>query len=185
MFGGLLRPGISLGREDLRPRLPSWRRYELRTQLKAGAIARAEPMTREQCDYLIDKAHATGADSAGDLTFHLKGSREEIIQGILERSAAWNMPMTRAKAERLTDRAIRDIRRRKWPGIAFAALVIVVMLVVAIVAMAEITKATDGFTTAPSASPNGASAALISGITATATATIRKPAGGNSSPALP
>ena len=115
----------------MRPRLPSWRRYELRTQLKAGAIARAEPMTREQCDYLIDKALATGVlDSAGDLTFPLKGSREEIIAGILERCAAWNMPMTRAEAERLTDRAIRDIRRRRWSWIMWIALLAIPALAI-------------------------------------------------------
>jgi hypothetical protein len=28
ILGGLVRPGISLGREDLHPRLPSWRRFE-------------------------------------------------------------------------------------------------------------------------------------------------------------
>src|SRR5664279_1842714 len=33
---GWFRPGISLGREDLHPRLPSWRRYEYREVLKAS-----------------------------------------------------------------------------------------------------------------------------------------------------
>jgi hypothetical protein len=36
LFNGLVRPGISLGREDFRPHLPSWRRYELRYGLQDG-----------------------------------------------------------------------------------------------------------------------------------------------------
>ena len=44
LFNGLVRPGISLGREDWNPRLPSWRRYELRKGLQAAAEARGEPM---------------------------------------------------------------------------------------------------------------------------------------------
>jgi len=45
MLGGLIRPGISLGREDFHPRLPSYKRYELRKGLQAAAEARGEPMT--------------------------------------------------------------------------------------------------------------------------------------------
>jgi hypothetical protein len=35
---GWFRPGISLGHEDLHPRLPSWRRYELRHGLQEAAL---------------------------------------------------------------------------------------------------------------------------------------------------
>ena len=43
LFKGLVRPGISLGREDWNPRLPSWRRYELRHSLQEAAKARGAP----------------------------------------------------------------------------------------------------------------------------------------------
>ena len=35
---GWFRPGISLGHEDLHPRLPSWRRYELHHGLQEAAL---------------------------------------------------------------------------------------------------------------------------------------------------
>jgi hypothetical protein len=38
LFRGLVRPGISLGREDPYPRLPSYRRYELRHGLQEAAL---------------------------------------------------------------------------------------------------------------------------------------------------
>lgn len=94
-------------------------------------------MTRKRCDYLIDQAFATGVlDSSGDLNFNMRGSREEIIAEILERCAEWNMPMTRVRAERLTDRAIHDIRRRQWSWIMWLAILVIlaVAVVVAIVA---------------------------------------------------
>ena len=43
---GLVRPGISLGCEDWNPRLPSYRRYELRHGLQEAAKARGEPMRK-------------------------------------------------------------------------------------------------------------------------------------------
>ncbi len=61
LFNGLVRPGISLGREDLLPRLPSWRRYELRKGLQTAAKARGKPLTDEESNYLIDRALAMGA----------------------------------------------------------------------------------------------------------------------------
>jgi hypothetical protein len=110
---GLVRPGISLGREDWNPRLPSYRRYELRHGLQEAAKARGETMTKEEADYAIDKALATGLlDSNGALNFHLHGSREEIITGILMTAKAWGQLMTCDQAERIADRAIRKTR---WP----------------------------------------------------------------------
>lgn len=88
-------------------------------------------MTRKRCDYLIDKALATGMlDPSGDLNFNMRGSREELIAGILERCAAWNIPMTRVRAERLTDRAIRHIRRRRWSWIMWIAILLIPALAV-------------------------------------------------------
>jgi hypothetical protein len=55
LFNGLVRPGISLGREDWNPRLPSWRRYELRKQLETAATAKGKTMTVAVCDYVIDR----------------------------------------------------------------------------------------------------------------------------------
>jgi hypothetical protein len=109
MFNGLVRPGISLGREDWNPRLPSYRRYELRKGLQAAAEARGEPMSREDCDYAIDRALAAGGlDSGGNLAFHVKGTREEIVGQIMETAGAWGHPMTRdqAKAKAKADAAI-------------------------------------------------------------------------------
>ena len=110
---GLVRPGISLGREDWNPRLPSYRRYELRHGLQEAAKACGEPMTKEDADYAIDKALATGLlDSNGNLNFHMRGTREEIIAGILTTAKAWGQLMTCDQAERIADRAIRKAR---WP----------------------------------------------------------------------
>ena len=110
---GLVRPGISLGREDWSPRLPSYRRYELRHGLQEAAKARGETMTEEDADYCIDKALVTGLlDSNGNLNFHMRGTREEIITGILTTTKAWGQLMTCDQAERIADRAIRKAR---WP----------------------------------------------------------------------
>jgi hypothetical protein len=55
----------------MRPRLSSYRRYELRKGLQEAAEARGEPMTKEEANYFIDKALATGVlDSAGERGNH-------------------------------------------------------------------------------------------------------------------
>ncbi len=110
LFNGLIRPGISLGREDFRPRhLPSWRRYELRHGLQEAAKARGEPITREDAEYTIDKSLAIGAiDSNGDLNFHMRGTREEIIDGMMATARAWGSQLSRADGARITDKAIRQ-----------------------------------------------------------------------------
>jgi hypothetical protein len=72
------------------PRLPSYRRYELRHGLQEAAKARGETMTKEDANYAIDKALATGLlDSNGNLNFHMHGAREEIITSILTTAKAW------------------------------------------------------------------------------------------------
>jgi hypothetical protein len=115
ILNGLVRPGISLGREDWNPRLPSYRRYELRKGLQAAAEARGEPMTRDEADYFVDKALATGGlDSAGSLTFPVKGTREEIVGQIMEIAAAWGRPMPREKAEKMAYAATAS----PWPWLA-------------------------------------------------------------------
>ena len=84
----------------MRPRLSSYRRYELRKGLQEAAK--------------VDKALATGVlDSAGDFNFIARGNREEIIAEILQKGATWNMPMPRDEAERLTNQAVRGNKLRR------------------------------------------------------------------------
>jgi hypothetical protein len=62
--------------------------------------------------YVVDKALATGAiDSNGDINFHMRGTREEIIDGMMATSKAWGSPMTRADAMRQVSREIAWPRR--------------------------------------------------------------------------
>jgi len=97
ILGGLIRPGVSFGREDgLRvlggrrsTRLPSWRRYELRHGLQEAAKARGETMTKDDANYCIDKALATGMlDSKGTLILR---SRARAMSA-LSRSSRWQQP---------------------------------------------------------------------------------------------
>ena len=70
-------------------------------------------MTKEDANYAIDKALATGLlDSNGNLNFHMHGTWEEIITSILTTAKAWGQLMTCDQAEQLADRAIRKAR---WP----------------------------------------------------------------------
>jgi hypothetical protein len=125
ILGGLLRPGISLNGEDLRrmrgrpARLPKWRRYELRHGLQEAAKARGEKLTKEDCDYAIDKGLATGLlDKNGNLNFVARGSREEIVEEILSTAKVWGKDMTYAEAEATADAAIRAIEKNRRDGIA-------------------------------------------------------------------
>jgi hypothetical protein len=64
-------------------------------------------VSREDCDYAIDRALATGGlDSAGNIIFPVKGTREEIVDQILERAGNWGHPMTREQAKAKADAAI-------------------------------------------------------------------------------
>ena len=61
----LIRSGISIGPEDVRPYPPLWR-LELRKQLQGKPTSDGKPLTREEADSCIDKALASGAlDSDG------------------------------------------------------------------------------------------------------------------------
>jgi hypothetical protein len=133
------RTGIRIGRSiadsELRPHLPSWRRYELRKALQAAAEARGEPLSREDCDYIIDRNLATGGlDSAGNPTFHVKGTCDEIVDQVMETAAMWGRPMTRAQAEAKTDQTIKEIGRKEWvaPAIALIIGAIILALLVAL-----------------------------------------------------
>jgi hypothetical protein len=81
--------------------------------LQEAAKARGEAMTREDADYVIDKALATGQlDSSGNLNFHMRGTRHEIIDGMMATAKAWGVPLTQADAASITDEAIRRRRAR-------------------------------------------------------------------------
>jgi hypothetical protein len=68
------RTGIRIGRSiadsELRPHLPSWRKFELCHGLIKAAEARGEKMSKDEANYIVEKALATGAiDANGDLNF--------------------------------------------------------------------------------------------------------------------
>jgi len=50
----------------------------------------------------------------------MTGNREEIVEAVMYTSEQYGMPVDRAEAERLTDRAIPS--RPPWPAIIFAAV---------------------------------------------------------------
>jgi hypothetical protein len=80
---------------------------ELRKQLQEKPTSDGKPMTRKEADS-CNKALASGAlDSDGIFTFRVKGTREQIVERILEVRELWNEPMTRAEAEAKADTAIR------------------------------------------------------------------------------
>jgi hypothetical protein len=127
----LIRSGISVGPEDVRTHLPLWR-LELRKQLQEKPTSDGKPMTRAEADSCIDKALASGAlDSNGIFTFRVKGTREQIVEQILQVCELWNEPMTRAKAEAKADAAIRAIRRQRvfaWLSWAISVLAIILAM---------------------------------------------------------
>ena len=56
-----LRFGETFGRGDLEPpKLPAWRWFKLRKQLRADGLARGETLTAAEAVYLIDNGLATG-----------------------------------------------------------------------------------------------------------------------------
>lgn len=118
LLNGLVRPGISLGREDFGPsRLPSWRRHELRAGLQAAAKLRGEAMTKTDADYFIDKALALGVlDGQGNLGFAVKGSRDECVAMIEATAASWGKSMSHEEAGAKFDDEIDRQRyhRQKW-----------------------------------------------------------------------
>jgi hypothetical protein len=118
LLNGLVRPGISLGREDFGPpRLPSWRRHELRVGLQTAAKLRGEAMTKDDANYFIDKALALGVlDGQGNLGFKVKGSRDECIETIVATAASWGKPLTHAEAAAKFDDQIdaQRYRRHLW-----------------------------------------------------------------------
>jgi hypothetical protein len=126
---GWFRHGISLGREDVHPRLPSWRRYEYREALKAYATKHGQPITDAQADHDIDKAVALGELDAEGPVLHVEGTREELVATVMQTGEKFGIPMDRAEAERLADKALR--RRFPWPAIVLAALLLGIIVALA------------------------------------------------------
>lgn len=82
--------GIRIGRSIADPRLPSYRRYELRHAMQEAAKARGETITRDDADYLIDKSLAIGLldhNGNGDLSCLTTGTRDEIIEAMIAAGA--------------------------------------------------------------------------------------------------
>ena len=127
----LIRSGISIGPEDVKPSQPLWR-LELRKQLQEKPTSDGKPMTPEEADSCIDKALANGAlDSDGIFTFRVKGTREQIVEQILQVCELWNEPMTRAKAEAKADAAIKAMRSQRvfaWLSWAISILAIILAM---------------------------------------------------------
>jgi hypothetical protein len=72
-------------------------------------------MAKDEADYLIDKALATGLlDSAGDLNFKATGfDAEEIAAEIVTVTAAWGHAVSHEDALRMASQAIGKIDRRR------------------------------------------------------------------------
>lgn len=136
----VFRPGRGAGLEEVRTELPAWLRSELRMQLQRKITSDGEPVTQEQADSFIDKALACGTlDSAGKLTFRVKGAREQIVEQILEVCELWNEPMTRVNAEAKADATIRAMRYRRvstWlsSAILILALILAFLLIIGMIA---------------------------------------------------
>ena len=87
-------------------------------------MADGKHMTREAADYIIDEALAAGVlDSDGCLNFRVRGTREEIVATIMETTASWGRPMSRAEAEQKADEAIR-VAMPLWVQLAFWAVML-------------------------------------------------------------
>jgi hypothetical protein len=111
--------------------------------LQQAAKARGETLTREDADYVIDKALATGAiDSNGNINFHKIGTKEEIINGMMATSRAWGSPMTREEAMRQVSHEIawphrmRRVALRAMLGLVkFAAALALAIVIISRVLM--------------------------------------------------
>jgi hypothetical protein len=135
-----VRPGISLGKEYLarlrgRPaRLPSWRKHELIRGLQSAAKARGETLSDRDAGYAVDKAFAVGAlDSAGNLHFVARGTREKIVSNIMETAAEWGKPMTHEEAEATADAAIGEAAVRNVGAILGSALILLLKGIAAVI----------------------------------------------------
>ena len=104
---GSLRFGQSIGPEDFGPpKLPSWRRYELRKQLQTAATAKGKTMTNADCDYVIDRTLEIATVDQNGLVLHLRGNRDKLIRELTEILGFWDYPATPEEAARLVDKSL-------------------------------------------------------------------------------
>jgi hypothetical protein len=128
-----VRPGRSACPEEVRTRLPAWLHSELRTQLLRKITSDGTPVTQEQADSFIDKALDSGTlDAEGTLTFRVKGTREQIVEQILEVCEFWNEPMTKARAEAIAVSAIKAARGQRVSAWLSPAILIILAMILAV-----------------------------------------------------
>ena len=86
----LIRSGISIGPEDVRPYQPLWR-LELRKQLqeKPTSDGQADDPRGSGFLYRQSAGHSGALDSDGIFTFRVKGTRDQIVEQILEVCELW------------------------------------------------------------------------------------------------
>jgi len=126
ILGGLIRPGISLGREDLHVRIPQWRRFEYMQALKRYAAEHGQPISDAQARHDVGRAVDMGELDAQGPVLRMKGSRDEIIAAVIETSSKYGVPMDGARAGQLVDKAIAD----PWPR-----RVLILILAAALIAL--------------------------------------------------
>lgn len=70
-----------------------------------------------------------GLDSAGNLAFPVKRTREEIVGQIMETAEAWGQPMTREQAKAKADAAIGKIQASQfWSWLSVAVIIAAAIL---------------------------------------------------------
>jgi hypothetical protein len=129
-----IRIGQTWGPEDFEPRLATWQRSEITQILIDAAVKKGGDMSKVRATYIVNKTLALATfDKRGGITFHLRGSREAIINQICDVMALWDWPMDRTEAAGIVDRAINRRRWLKWIWIA----AIVVVISIAAIAIAR------------------------------------------------
>ena len=76
------------------------------------ATEHGQPITDAQADHDIDKAVALGELDAEGPVLHVEGTREELVATVMQTGEKFGIPMDRAEAERLADKALQ----RRFPG---------------------------------------------------------------------
>jgi hypothetical protein len=128
--GTRIRVGRSMSDAELfgtsrrRDALPSWRRFEIREHMQRAAKDRHETLSRERCDYLIDKALALGElDVEGNAIIHAKGAdADELARQIIDGAAKWGAVISTESATHEAKRAINRIKAALRAGVIWRAI---------------------------------------------------------------
>jgi hypothetical protein len=107
-------------------RLPSWMKYEIRENMQKAASARGETLSKEYCNYKIDKAFALGEiDANGNPIVHGRGTNaEEVARDIITKSAEWGAGVSYEEALRTANEGIRRIDNASWTNWAIVAVLV-------------------------------------------------------------